>query len=38
MGNVRLALEEIVPLLEILWSLLPEDYTGGGTFAAQVPV
>ena len=37
LGNVKVALEEIVSLLEILWSLLPDDYTGGGTFAAQVP-
>ena len=36
-GNVKVALEEIVPLLEILWSLLPKDYTGGGTFTSQVP-
>ena len=31
-GNVKVALEEITPLLEILWSLLPSDYTGGGSF------
>ena len=36
-GNVKVALEDIVPLLEILWSLLPEDYTGGETFVGQVP-
>ena len=37
LGNVKVALEEIVPLLEILWSLLPEDYTGDGNFVPQVP-
>ncbi len=36
-GNVKVALEDIVPLLEILWGLLPEDYTGGGTFDPHVP-
>ena len=35
--TVEVALDDLEPLLEILWSLLPEDYTGGGTFAAQVP-
>ena len=35
--RAEVALETLVPLLEILWSLLPEDYTGGGTFVAQVP-
>lgn len=35
--TVELALEDVVPLLEILWSLLPDDYTGGGSFVAQVP-
>ena len=29
----ELALSEVGPLLEILWSLLPEEYTGGGSFA-----
>ncbi len=35
-GNVKVALEEITPLLEILWALLPEEYTGGGAFTQQV--
>ena len=35
--TVEVAMEEIEPLLEILWALLPDDYTGGGTFVAQVP-
>ena len=30
--TVELALEDVTPLLEILWELLPDDYTGGGTF------
>ena len=33
--TVELALEDVVPLLEILWGLLPEEYTGGGTFSQQ---
>ena len=37
LGNVKVALEEITPLLEILWGLLPEEYTGGSTFNQQVP-
>ena len=32
-GSVQVALEDIVPLLEILWGFLPEEYTGGGTFS-----
>ena len=35
-GNVEVALEEIAPLLEILWTLLPNDYTGTGPFLGQV--
>ena len=31
--TVEIALEEIAPLLEILWSLLPGEYTGGGAFS-----
>ena len=31
--TVEIALEEIAPLLEILWRFLPEGYTGGGTFS-----
>ena len=31
------AMEDIIPLLEILWALLPNDYTGGGTFSGQAP-
>ncbi len=31
--RVAVALEAVVPLLEILWGLLPEQYTGGGQFA-----
>ena len=34
--TVDLALQDVIPLLEILWSLLPAEYTGGGTFVAQV--
>ena len=34
-GNVKVALEEIAPLLEILWTLIPVDYTGGENFARQ---
>ena len=30
--RVGVALETLEPLLEILWGLLPSDYTGGGTF------
>ena len=30
--SVEFALEDVVPLLEILWAMLPGDYTGGGTF------
>ena len=33
--TVEVALEDVVPLLEILWSLLPEEYTGGGVFVAH---
>ena len=32
--RVAVALEAVVPLLEILWGFLPEQYTGGGQFAA----
>lgn len=32
-GNVEVALEETLPLLEILWRLLPGEYTGGGAFS-----
>ena len=35
LGNVKVALEEITPLLEILWGLLPEEYTGGMPFIDQ---
>ena len=35
--TVEIALEEIDPLLEILWEFLPEEYTGGGAFGQQVP-
>ncbi len=35
--TVEIALEDVVPLLEILWGLLPGEYTGGGTFVGQVP-
>ena len=31
----ELAMEDIIPLLEILWALLPDDYTGGGAFSQQ---
>ena len=33
--TVELALEDVVPLLEILWRLLPDEYTGGSTFSQQ---
>lgn len=33
--TVEIALEEIAPLLEILWGLLPGEYTGGSTFSQQ---
>ena len=36
--TVEIALEDVVPLLEILWTLLPDDYTGGGAFVSQVPL
>ena len=35
--RAEVALETLVPLLQILWGQLPSDYTGGGTFAGQVP-
>lgn len=33
--TVEVALEDVLPLLEILWGLLPDEYTGGGTFSHQ---
>ena len=33
--SVEFALEDVVPLLEILWAMLPGDYTGGGTFIQE---
>ena len=33
--TVEVALEDVVPLLEILWGFLPDEYTGGGTFSGQ---
>jgi hypothetical protein len=35
LGSVQVALEDVVPLLEILWNLLPDDYTGARTFVEQ---
>lgn len=35
--TVEIALDDIVPLLEILWALLPDEYRGGGTFVSQAP-
>lgn len=35
--TVEIALEEIAPLLEILWGFLPDEYTGDGTFSQQAP-
>lgn len=32
LNTVELALEDVTPLLEILWELLPDDYTRGGRF------
>ena len=32
--SVEVAMEDVVPLLEVLWSVLPDEYTGGGRFAA----
>lgn len=34
--TVEVALEDVAPLLEILWGLLPDEYTGGGTFIQRV--
>ena len=34
--TVDLALQDVIPLLEILWGLLPDEYTGGGTFIQRV--
>ena len=36
--TVEAARLDVIPLLEILWALVPDDYTGGGTFTAQTPV
>lgn len=33
--TVELALEDVVPLLEMLWGFLPEEYTGGKPFIDQ---
>ena len=33
--RVGVALETLEPLLEILWELLPGEYTGGGAFTGQ---
>ena len=33
--TVEVALEDVVPTLEILWALLPDEYTGGGAFTQQ---
>ena len=33
--TVGLALDDVVPLLEILWGFLPEEYTGGRPFIEQ---
>ena len=35
--TVEVALLDVVPLLEILWSLLPGEYTGGAAFNGQAP-
>ena len=35
--TVQYALLDVTPLLEILWSLLPGDYTGGRAFIGQTP-
>jgi hypothetical protein len=32
LASIEVALEDIVPLLEILWRLLPNEYTGGRQF------
>ncbi len=32
----EVALEDVRPLLDILWGLLPEQYTGGASFAQWV--
>ena len=34
--TVEVALGDVTPLLEILWGLLPDEYTGGGTFIRRV--
>ena len=31
--TVEVAIEDVVPLLEILWGIIPAEYTGGGRFA-----
>ena len=33
--TVRFALEDAIPLLEILWGLLPGEYTGGEAFTSE---
>ena len=33
--TVEAALQDAIPLLEILWRLLPGEYTGGGAFSGQ---
>ena len=33
--TVEAALQDAIPLLEILWGLLPGEYTGGGAFSEQ---
>ena len=32
--SVEVAMDDVVPLLEVLWGVLPDEYTGGGRFAA----
>ena len=34
-GSIQVALEDIVPLLGILWNHLPDGYTGGRSFSQQ---
>ena len=34
--RVQIAMRRVLPLLEILWDLLPDEYTGAASFAGWV--